>query len=100
MGTLLAQIWAFLVSAAMSTSGKIIASLTVQVGLFTADERQILVDAKTQFAADVKAGKSLEEAFADALTVFFNEEKGEVNKAVLYLFKAFGAGFGVPMSGS
>ncbi|HEX3429564.1 MAG TPA: hypothetical protein VHT03_01650 [Rhizomicrobium sp.] len=99
MSALLASLWALLQQAALSVTAKLVASFSTILGNLTTDERQILVDAKTAFLNDIQAGKSPEQAAADALTVFFNEEKGEVNKIVLYFFRAFLAAFGVPQSG-
>lgn len=55
----------------------------------TQDEGQIIHDAIDAFNADVKAGKSVSEAAADALNVFFNEEKGEVSKIAQAAFNLF-----------
>lgn len=53
------------------------------------DEVKILHDAMDAFNADIKSGKGVSEAAADALNVFFNEEKGEVSKIVLAAFNLF-----------
>lgn len=95
MSNILAGLWAGIISWATSSTAKLVASVTAQIGQWTADERQILVDAKTKFTQDVAAGQSVEAAAADALTLFYNEEKGEVNKAALFIFKAFLVAFGV-----
>jgi hypothetical protein len=98
MGSILAAVWGFLAPVAISAETKLLSVLGIVVGQMAGDEKQILVDAKTQFVNDMNAGKSPEAAFADGLTTFFNEEVGEVKKVPMYLFKAFGAQFGVPMA--
>jgi uncharacterized protein (DUF2345 family) len=96
MQSVLATLWASIITWAASSTSKLIASITAQIGQWTTDERQILLDAKTKFTQDVAAGQSVTAAAADALTLFYNEEKGEVHKAGLFIFQAFLADFGVP----
>lgn len=68
---------------------KVAQTLIAIVGEQPADQTKILHDAMAQFTADRAAGKSYGEAAADALTVFFAEEKGEADKVTTQLFQSF-----------
>lgn len=59
------------------------------INMLEDDEAQILHDSIDQFTKDRAAGKSFGEAAADALSVFYNEEKGEVSKVVQKAFELF-----------
>lgn len=61
---------------------------TILSGL-TDDEARILHDSMDAFNNDVKAGKSVSEAAADALNTFYNEEKAEISKIVQAAFNLF-----------
>lgn len=73
----------------VSVPTKLVAAFGGVIGLLEAGEQQDLHDAMAQFSADVKAGKGMGEAAADALSVFFNESKGTVSAAAKSLFTAF-----------
>lgn len=98
MQSVLLSVWASIATWVASSTSKLLASISAQIGGWTNDERQILIDAKSKFTSDVAAGKHVEEAAADALMIFYNEEKGEIHKAGLFIFKAFLEDFDVPQA--
>lgn len=68
---------------------KLVGIFSSIVNMLEDDEAQILHDAITQYTNDRAAGKTFGVASADALSVFFNEEKGEVSKLVQAAFNLF-----------
>lgn len=95
---LIAQLWALIGPTILSDVQKVTMAWGVILGNTEAGEVKAYNDAKTMFLADVKAGKGLEEAAADAWTTFFGETTANAKSAMSALFKAFLAAFGVPQS--
>lgn len=76
-------------SVLVSVETKLASAFSAIITELRIDESDILHDAMSKFTSDRAAGKAYGEAAADALTVFYNEEKGEVSKVGLQLFQAF-----------
>lgn len=76
-------------SLVVSIETKLAGAFSAIITELPGDESKILHDAMSNFTSDRAAGKTYGEAAADALTVFYSEERGEVSKIGLQLFQAF-----------
>lgn len=88
MGGLYANLLAILTSLFVKAETVLVQAFSTIVLELPGDESKILHDSLAVVSADLKAGKGVGEATADAFTVFYNEEKGEVSKVTKQLFLA------------